>query len=50
MLAKDVPLPVISSILGHITSEATGVYLHTDIIRMRDCALDPEEVLSDGIK
>ncbi len=44
MLANDVELPVISSVLGHVTSEATSVYLHTDIARLRQCALDPEEV------
>jgi site-specific recombinase XerD len=46
MLANDVELPIISSTLGHITSEATGIYLHTDISRLRECVLDPEEVLS----
>ena len=45
MLANGVELPVISSILGHVTSEATGMYLHTDLSRLRECALDPEEVL-----
>lgn len=45
MLANDVELPVISSILGHVTSEATGVYLHTDLSRLKECALDPDEVL-----
>ena len=44
MLANDVELPVISSVLGHVTSEATSVYLHTDIARLRECVLDPEEV------
>lgn len=44
MLANDVELPVIASVLGHVTSEATSVYLHTDIARLRQCALDPEEV------
>lgn len=47
MLANDIELPVISSVLGHVTSEATSVYLHTDIARLRECALDPEEVLSN---
>ncbi len=47
MLANDVELPVISSVLGHVTSEATSVYLHTDIARLRECALDPEEVWSN---
>jgi integrase/recombinase XerD len=50
MLAKGVALPVISSVLGHLTSETTGIYLHTDIERLRDCALDPEEVLSHASK
>lgn len=45
MLAKGAELPLISSVLGHLTSEATSVYLHTDIERLRDCALDPEEVI-----
>lgn len=46
MLANDVELPIISSTLGHITSEATGIYLHTDISRLKECVLDPEEVLA----
>lgn len=46
MLANDVELPIISSTLGHVTSESTGIYLHTDISRLRECVLDPEEVLS----
>jgi site-specific recombinase XerD len=50
MLAKDVPLPVISAVLGHVTSEATGMYLHTDITHLRECALNPEEVLSYGTR
>jgi integrase/recombinase XerD len=50
MLAKGVELPVISSVLGHLSSEATGIYLHTDLERLRDCALDPEEVLRHGTR
>jgi site-specific recombinase XerD len=50
MLANDVELPVISSVLGHVTSEATGIYLHVDVSRLRECVLDPDEVLSDGTK
>jgi site-specific recombinase XerD len=45
MLAKGVELPVISSVLGHRSCETTGVYLHIDIEHLRECALDPEEVL-----
>jgi integrase len=44
MLAHDIDLPVISSILGHGTSQATSVYLHTDMARLAECALDPDEV------
>ncbi|MDD3058859.1 MAG: site-specific integrase [Sphaerochaeta sp.] len=45
LLSQDIPLPVISSVLGHATMEATAIYLHTDLIRLKDCVLDPEEVL-----
>lgn len=45
LLSQNVSLPVISSVLGHATTEATAIYLHTDLIRLRDCVLDPEEVL-----
>jgi len=48
MLANDIELPVISSVLGHVTSEATGMYLHIDIPQLRKCVLDPEEVLSNA--
>lgn len=44
MLANDVDLSVISSVLGHLTSETTGIYLHTDLKRLKECILDPEEV------
>ena len=46
LLANDVPLPVISSILGHVTTKATSTYLHIDIERLKECALDPEEFLN----
>jgi site-specific recombinase XerD len=38
MLAKNVPLPVISAVLGHVTQKATDVYLHIDI----ECAYPHE--------
>jgi len=44
MLANDVDLPVISSVLGHGTSQATNVYLHIDMAGLAECALDPDEV------
>ncbi len=46
MLAKDVPLPIISSVLGHVTTKATSIYLHIDIERLKECALDPEVLLA----
>lgn len=48
MLTNDVELPVISEVLGHVSCETTGVYLHTDIARLRECALDPDEVLPNA--
>jgi site-specific recombinase XerD len=47
MLGNGVELPVISSVLGHLSSESTSVYLHIDLQRLRECALDPEEVLRE---
>lgn len=46
MLSNDVPLPLISSVLGHLTSKATNLYLHIDTRRLRECALDPEVFLN----
>lgn len=43
MLAKQVPLPVITAVLGHSTPTSTTVYLHCDIDGLRHCALDVEE-------
>jgi site-specific recombinase XerD len=45
MLSQDVPLETISSVLGHSTSESTGIYLKTDMIRLKDCVLDPEVII-----
>lgn len=42
LLAENTPLPVISDILGHISSDSTAVYLKVDVSRLRECALDPE--------
>lgn len=44
MLSQDVPLETISSVLGHSTSESTAIYLKTDMIRLKDCVLDPEVI------
>jgi len=49
MLSNDVPLPVISSVLGHITTKATNLYLHIDTKRLKECALDPEVLINAKI-
>lgn len=45
LLAENTPLPVISDILGHISTESTAVYLKVDVSKLRECALNPEGVL-----
>ena len=39
MLENRVPLPVISEILSHTSSDTTKVYLKIDISQLRECAL-----------
>lgn len=48
LLERNTPLPVISEILGHMSLKSTDVYLHIDIKRLRQCALDPEEVFENA--
>ena len=40
LLEENVPLPVISEILGHATPETTAVYLTIGIDQLRRCALE----------
>lgn len=40
LLEENVPLPVISEILGHATTETTSVYLTIGIDQLRRCALE----------
>jgi integrase/recombinase XerD len=46
LLKEKTPLSVISDILGHVSSDSTAVYLKVDVDMLRECALNPEEVLS----
>jgi integrase len=39
LLEYNVPLPVISEVLGHANTDTTGVYLKVDIKHLRKCAL-----------
>lgn len=48
LLAENVPLPVISEILGHTCLKSTYIYLHIDYERLLECALNPEEVHDDA--
>jgi len=41
LLAENTPLPIISDILGHASTESTAVYLKIDVHQLRQCALDP---------
>ncbi|KJE75270.1 site-specific integrase [Ferrimicrobium acidiphilum] len=45
LLEQNTPLTVISDILGHSDTDTTAVYLKVDINRLRECALNLEEVL-----
>lgn len=40
LLEENVPLPVISEILGHANTETTAVYLSIGIDQLRRCALE----------
>lgn len=44
LLSQGVPLHTISDILGHTSLKSTDIYLHIDIKRLTECAIDPEEV------
>jgi integrase len=40
LLSEEIPLPIISSILGHRDKDSTKIYLSTDQVHLRACALD----------
>lgn len=40
LLEHEIPLPVISEILGHTTTETTMTYLRIDISELKKCALE----------
>lgn len=42
LLAKEVPLPVISKILGHASPISTETYLSADFAHLKECALSIE--------
>lgn len=49
MLENKVPLPVISEILSHASSDTTKVYLKIDISQLRECALEVPIIEDSGM-
>jgi len=47
LLENDTPLPTISEILGHITTESTAVYLKVDIKKLKECPLAIKEDITN---
>lgn len=46
MIGNGAPIPVVSAVLGHASSDTTqAYYLRFDVERLRCCALDVEDVL-----
>ena len=39
-LTAGVELPVITSILGHSSTDITSIYLKTDLDKLKECVLD----------
>jgi integrase/recombinase XerD len=48
LLENNTPLCVISDILGHVDTDSTAVYLKVDLQKLKECALDFEEVVGHG--
>jgi len=46
MIGNDTPIPMVSAVLGHASSDTTqAYYLRFDVNRLRCCALDVEDVI-----
>jgi len=45
LLEQHVPLTTISEIMGHLASRSTKMYVKIDVEALRNCALDPEELI-----
>lgn len=43
LLEMEVPLPIITNILGHSDSNVTAIYLKTDLQKLAECILSPED-------
>lgn len=40
LLEQNTPLPIITEILGHLSSDTTSIYLKIDLNQLRQCALE----------
>ena len=49
LLEAKTPLAVISGILGQVSPDVIEQYLKVDVESLRQCALDPAEVIANGI-
>lgn len=47
LLEMETPLPVITTILGHSDSNITSVYLKTDVEKLAQCILEPEDFANE---
>ncbi|MBR1443234.1 MAG: tyrosine-type recombinase/integrase [Firmicutes bacterium] len=45
LLEQEVPIETISEILGHSSVNTTRIYLQVDLEMLRQCALDPDELV-----
>jgi site-specific recombinase XerD len=46
MIGNGAPMPVVSAVLGHASTDTTqAYYLRFDVERLRCCALDVEDVI-----
>ncbi len=46
MIGNGTPMPVVSAVLGHASSDTTqAYYLRFDVARLRCCAVDVEDVI-----
>lgn len=47
LLEMETPLPVITNILGHSDPDITAVYLKTDLQKLAECILSPEDFANE---
>jgi len=47
LLEKKTPLPVISEVLGHTSTESTKTYIRIDMASLSQCALEVPSVSDD---